>query len=223
MKHIFLFIASLFIFGSSIQAQEDTCLSYFLKGDIGTTTILNINNSSGSKIGTQTNEIIEKYVDADTTFLKIKNKTSGIGVPIIITYVVKCYDNNSYIELKDYLNVANYVDMGVTTIEPKWMIMPSVMEAGDSLVGYVMTRDYGSSKIITKMINRKVEGFETVTTPAGDFECVKFSYTIEGTTSYGVFVSNYFDWYNKDVGLVKQESHTKSGRLENSFVLQEVK
>jgi DUF3108-like len=221
MKHIIFFIASLLIFGGNIQAQEDTCLFYFIKGDIGSSTIININNSSGSKIGTQKTEIVEKSVNADTTFLKIKNVTSGIGPIVTLNYAVKCYDNNSYIELKDYLNVANYVDMGVMTIEPEWMIMPSVMEAGDSLVGYVMTRDYGSSQIITKMINRKVESFETVTTPAGDFECVKFSYTIEATTGYGVFISNYFDWYNKDVGLVKQEAYTKTGRLENSFVLQE--
>ena len=217
-KNIILIIAMLF-FEMTVNAQSNTNSVYLLQGEVGTSVTLGINNSSGSGIGKQKIEILERYSEGDTSFYKYKNTITGMGT-VKTKYTAKSYDNNSYIDLKDYLNVANFVKMGVTVIEPVWLIFPAELTVGQELVGYTMTRDYGSYKIFTKMINRKVEGFDTLSTPAGNIECVKFSYTIEATTNYGVFVSNYIDWYNKDLGIIRQESYTKTGRMENSFILE---
>ncbi|MBN2890634.1 MAG: hypothetical protein JXL97_02090 [Bacteroidales bacterium] len=217
LNTLVLIFLSTFIF-----AQNDSIyFPYLLNGEVGTKSTLNINSGSGNKVGSQITEITEKYSDGDTTFMKLCSSTTGIG-SVKLIYIVKSYNDTSFIELKTYLNVENYVKLGVLTLEPEWMIMPYEYVENQEVVGYTMTRDYGSYQIITKMKDRKVVGFETISTPAGDFECVKTSYVIEGKTNYGTFISNYVNWENKEVGLVKQEAYTESGRMETSYVLQSI-
>ncbi len=217
MNKIFSVIAVIMI-SFVITNAQDTCFNYMLKGEVGTKTVLSVYSSSGKVIGAQTIEIISKENINDTTFVKYRSTTTGMGT-IKLEYMTKCSDTVAYIELKHFLNVAQFVDSKVTTITPMWLCMPFEYKEGQELEGYVMYRSYGNSSIITKMKDRKVSGFETVTTPVGDFECVKITYTIEGTTSYGVFTSFYADWYHEDLGLIKQESYKADGSIENSFLL----
>ncbi len=69
------------------------------------------------------------------------------------------------------------------------------------------------------MINRKVEKKETITTPAGTFDC----YVIYSENqSKMMMASQNFPsrlWLAEDVGMVKQESFNKSGKLMSSTVL----
>ena len=216
-KNIIILVVS--IISMSVFAQDNIKFNYFLKGEKGSSTTLNVYSGSDKKIGSQKIEITEKFENEDTTFAKITSVISGMGT-VRTTYMTKSYNDSTFVELKDYLDVANFVKMGVTVIEPEWMFMPATVTEGQEIQGYVMTRDQGNRQLITKMIDRKVVGFETITTPVGEFECVKITYTIEASTGYGIFISNYIDWYNKDLGLIRQEAYTKEGRLENSFLLQ---
>ncbi|MGB5228456.1 MAG: hypothetical protein WBN55_09335, partial [Eudoraea sp.] len=69
------------------------------------------------------------------------------------------------------------------------------------------------------MINRKVEKQESVTTPAGTFDC----YVIYSENqSKMMMVNQNFPsrlWLAEDVGMVKQESFNKNGKLMSSTVL----
>uniref|UniRef100_UPI0026314F57 TapB family protein n=1 Tax=uncultured Eudoraea sp. TaxID=1035614 RepID=UPI0026314F57 len=69
------------------------------------------------------------------------------------------------------------------------------------------------------MVNRKVEKQESVTTPAGTFDC----YVIYSENqSKMMMVNQNFPsrlWLAKDVGMVKQESFNKNGKLMTSTVL----
>lgn len=69
------------------------------------------------------------------------------------------------------------------------------------------------------MINRKVEKQESVTTPAGTFDC----YVIYSENQSKMMMANQnFPsrlWLAEDVGMVKQESYNKSGKLMTSTVL----
>ena len=67
-------------------------------------------------------------------------------------------------------------------------------------------------KLTVRIFDRKVEGEETVTTPAGTFDCIVISQSSE--TKMGVKVSaSSREWYAPEVGLVKQESYNKKGKL----------
>lgn len=216
MKKTFLIILFFItLFGFS-KAQNNS-LNYMLKGEVGSKTVLEL--SFGNTKGKQIIKILEKEEKGDTCVVKYESVTTGLGT-VKYTYTVKSYNDTSYIELKDYLNVANFVDIGVTTINPMWLSFPAQFQATEQeLMGYYMVRDYDSYQITTDMINRKMVEHDTITTPAGVFSCVKITYTIEAKTNYGTFISNYVEWFNKDLGLIKQESYTKSGRLENSSIL----
>lgn len=220
-KNLFLLIVT-FIGFNAVQAQDANMFNYFLKGEVGTKTVLKVLTGSGAVIGTEYYEIIQKDVSCDTPFIVIKNYTTGIGNTAAIVYKVKSFDNASYSELPEILNVTRFLKAKVAELNPLWFPLPENMKVGDTLSGYYLVRHYSSYDLITKIANRIVEGQETVSCPAGDFDCMKISYTIEATTNYGVFVSYYTDWLNKDVGIVKQEARTKTGSVENLFILQEV-
>lgn len=79
----------------------------------------------------------------------------------------------------------------------------------------------GGVKIMTirqKVTNRKVEGTETITTPAGTFECIKFSQT----TEMKMLVTKKYKtvtWFAVGVGMVKSETYDKRGKLQGSTQL----
>ncbi len=67
--------------------------------------------------------------------------------------------------------------------------------------------------------NRKVEAKETITTPAGTFECYKISSEISSKVA---FVNQKFksvDWFAKGVGMVRTETYDKKGKLESYALL----
>jgi hypothetical protein len=68
--------------------------------------------------------------------------------------------------------------------------------------------------------NRKVVGIESVTVPAGTYNCYKITYDIE--TKLGIKVSSSaIQWMNKGAGSVKTETYDKKGKLLGSTVLKE--
>lgn len=70
-----------------------------------------------------------------------------------------------------------------------------------------------------EMINRRVEKKETITTPAGTFDCfVLFS---ENKTKMMVSTMSLSSrlWLAENIGMVKQESYNKNGKLTYSSVL----
>ena len=73
-------------------------------------------------------------------------------------------------------------------------------------------------KMTVRIFDRKVEGTETLTTPAGTFDCVILTQSTE--SKMGVKVSGSSrEWYAPDVGMVKQESYNKKGKKIASSVL----
>jgi hypothetical protein len=66
--------------------------------------------------------------------------------------------------------------------------------------------------------NRKVEGAETVVTPAGKFECMKVSYDLT-VNMMGTRKMKGIEYLAKGVGMVKSEMYDEKGRKENSTLL----
>lgn len=91
--------------------------------------------------------------------------------------------------------------------------IPQNLEAG-------MTLDDGSvtisgdipMKMTVVITDRKVEGKETITTPAGTFECFKITYSV-ATKMLMNINSTGVDYIAKGVGMVRNETYNKSGKL----------
>jgi hypothetical protein len=112
--------------------------------------------------------------------------------------------------------------------EGKYLETPSKLQAGQKLPDAEMTMDMIDKKtgttsftIVIEIKNRIVEGKESVTTPAGTFECYKIKYEgtfqskmVVGTTSIGMTKFNYTvtEYLSPGKGLVKSETYSKSGK-----------
>jgi hypothetical protein len=62
--------------------------------------------------------------------------------------------------------------------------------------------------------NRKVEAKESVTVPAGTFDCFKISYNSEIKIGFVKKNYRYITWYAPEVGAVKSEFYSAKGKLE---------
>jgi len=66
--------------------------------------------------------------------------------------------------------------------------------------------------------DRKIIKKETITTPAGTFECYVMTSTVE-MDMMKLMKSSSKQWFAEGVGMVKQESYNESGKLTNNTVL----
>ncbi len=71
--------------------------------------------------------------------------------------------------------------------------------------------------------NREVLAKETITTPAGTFECFKITSTTKSKVAFMNIESSSVDWIAVNVGNVRSESYNKSGKLTGYTVLSEIK
>ncbi|MCK6618072.1 MAG: DUF3108 domain-containing protein [Cyclobacteriaceae bacterium] len=104
--------------------------------------------------------------------------------------------------------------------------LPSKLSAGQALKnGSVTMTAVGSPipmKITVTITERKVEGKETITTPAGTFECWKISSKSSTQMQMGVAMNLNFssvEWFAEKAGMVKSESYDKNGNLASYTLL----
>ncbi len=108
-------------------------------------------------------------------------------------------------------------------IEGGDMAYPATMKPGDLLpdaemVARASTGGMQLMKMRYKIVNRKVEGAEKLTTKAGTFDCMKITYDLE-MNLLGKKTYHSAQWIAKNVGMVKTESYDKKGGLESSMQL----
>lgn len=104
--------------------------------------------------------------------------------------------------------------------------LPSKLSAGQTLKNGSVTMTAVGSPIPMKMTvnitDRKVEGKETITTPAGTFECWKISSKSSTQMQMGVSMNLNFstaEWFTEKAGMVKSESYDKNGNLASYTLL----
>jgi hypothetical protein len=140
----------------------------------------------------------------------------------------KCEDKIIYIDMRNFISeeqlqaFKNYE----MKVESENLELPSSLSVGQSLKdGTVNVTAVGSGIPIAlnvKISDRKVAGKETITTPAGTYECYKVTSNIATQTQMGVKMNMNFssiDWIAVKVGTVKSESYNKSGKLMGYTIL----
>lgn len=85
------------------------------------------------------------------------------------------------------------------------------MQMGDSPIPMNMEMNM-------RIFDRKVEGTESVTTPAGTFNCFKLSQSVEMKMMFSVSAKS-IEFYSKEFGMVRSESYDSKGKLTGYTVL----
>lgn len=157
----------------------------------------------------------------DTRMVDEKGKEMYTG-----NFPVKCHNGTIYMDMRSIMPAQQNASQGsgmeieVTGSE---LVFPPSMKSGQTLpdaeMGMIM-RMGGLQMMNTRYFikNRKVEGEESVTTPAGTYKCLKISYDFEyklmGTRSLHTLY-----WYAPEVGMVRSISYDKKGKEESKMEL----
>ncbi len=133
-------------------------------------------------------------------------------------YKITCVGNSISIDFKSLMNpdmFKQYKDMDVdftgTNVE-----LPNNLQLGQSLkdANMNMAINMGGMKMnmSINMVNRTVDKKESITTPAGTFDCFALSYNSEMKMGMKMKFS-IKEWIAEGVGVVRNESYNKNGKL----------
>ncbi len=139
-------------------------------------------------------------------------------------YRIDCVNNGISIDFKSLGNnniMEQYkdaeVEMTGTNIE-----LPNNLSANQTLPDANMTMKINMAPLSMTMFiditNRKVEGNETITTPAGTFECVVITHDLN--LKMGISKKSFFkQWFAEGAGMVKSEEYNKRGKVISKSVM----
>lgn len=107
------------------------------------------------------------------------------------------------------------------------MDIPSAFQVGQALkdLTYQIKMSMSGVTMMNRSFDvkdRKVEAQESVTTPAGTFDCYKVSFNTTSEGGIGSGTVKSVIWYAKDVGMVKMENYNEKGQLMSRQVLTKI-
>jgi hypothetical protein len=157
-------------------------------------------------------------------FADAKNKNQSTK-----EYAMKCENGQFYIDMQSLVDPKSMeafkgMEVGV---DSKDIIYPAGLSVGQALPDASITISASTSgvsllNLVMNITNRKVIGTESVTVPAGTFECFKISYDVETKMMFKVFAT-VTEYVNMGVGNVKTETFDKKGNLAGTTLLVELK
>jgi hypothetical protein len=233
MKSVIFFLA---LFSTVITMYAQDCKGFYYlnnsevqmtmydrKGEESgklTYTISGATSSGSSATANFTSEMVNQ---------KGKSLTKGKGK-------YKCTGGVMYIDAKVAIpqdQMTAFKDMDVKANEV-FIEYPSTMSAGQALNDAnfkmeIYSKENLFSTVTFDETNRKVEGKETVTTPAGTWECWKISYESKFKTSMaplniGITLNiQGTEWFAPGFGVVKTEAMNKNGKFMGSTQITSVK
>jgi len=186
---------------------------------------MTISNKKGEESGKMTYAVSESKKNGssitamiNSEFVDAKGKTISKA-----TNNVKCENGVMQMDMKTFIPPVQTEQMktGEAKAADVYLEYPSNMNVGDQLKDGQFNMDYEStsglkSSIEISITERKVEGKESVTTPAGTWECYRISAKnkiVSKTAGIGFPIKmDVVEWFAPGFGIVKTES--KTGKTE---------
>lgn len=165
--------------------------------------------------------VTEYKVQAEVTDSK-KNKSTH-------EYAMRCEGGKFYVDMRNFVDpksMESFKDMEIK-VDSKDMMYPADIAAGQTLPDASITISAGSGgvslmNLFVNITNRKVAGIETVTVPAGTFECFKITYDVETKLMFKINTM-VIEYLNMGAGNIKTETYDKKGKLMGTSELTELK
>jgi hypothetical protein len=224
MKNLSIAIVCFFAACTCTTGQE--CSRYYPMKE-GTSFQYTSYDKKGKEQGTINYRITEASGSGDSTSATM-NMTyiDDKGKEVISSnYTLNCSENTVHIDYEsllsnDMMQQFDDMEMEVTGTDIE---LPNDLSVGQNLadanVNVKMSMGGINMNMNVETVNRKVEKKESVTTPAGSFDCYVIS---SETKSKMVIGNNTFPnllWLAEGVGMVKQETYNKNGKLMGSMLL----
>lgn len=225
MKNKITPLVFLLLFGLIVKAQNN-CSTYYPLEEGATFEYTNYNKKN--KVEGKVNYTV---VDVNTSgsstsaIMKMKYQDEKGEELFESEYGYTCEGNVVTIDFESLISeqmLSQFKDMEMevtgTNIE-----LPNNLSVGQELpdanVSISMSMGGINMDMNVDTVNRKVEKKESITTPAGTFECV----VIYSETKTKMMLANKTFpnriWLTESIGMVKQENYNKNGKLMNSSVL----
>ncbi|MBK6729519.1 MAG: hypothetical protein IPG60_00690 [Bacteroidetes bacterium] len=226
MKRTILLFGCLVIILSSFRSDKFDCESYY-PTIVGAKLEYAYYDDKNKPTGYSKQEVkeVKELDNGIEVTMAIESTDKKNENPYISEFVFRCEDNKFYVDMSNMMppeTMEAYKDMQVE-MDADFLEFPSKPTAGQTLPDGHMTMLVKSSDITIMTMtmditNRKVDGFETITTPAGTFDCVKFSQTVN-TKSIFKMTSNSTSWYCMNVGMIRSEDYNEKGKLRSVSLL----
>ncbi len=184
-------------------------------------------DAKGRLTGTNQQTILTVEPLADGLSLKLKSEQFDGKDKSLNTMELgmRCENGVFYMDMKNFLDPNSMgsmkdMEMSVDGLDLEY---PNKMQVGEALKdGNIQIKFMSGGMPImnmsVKIYNRKVEAIESITTPAGTFECYKLSYDMEVKSIVKMTVKAT-QWIARNVGAVKTESYDKNGKLTSYSLL----
>jgi len=217
MKRILLF----FLLFSFIRSYGQTC-GYYPPTVGGVFEMQTFDDKGKLRM---TNTAVVKAIDGNKATIDSKvidDKNKNIAA---MTFDVVCKDGNLYVDGGGMVPISMFEgkkDASVSVTGDK-VVYPENLSATSALPDATIQMKMEMQGMpfpmnsTIKIQNRKVEGQEDVTVPAGTFKCWKISYDLE----YKILVNFHgkaIEWICPGKGFIKSESYNKNGKLAGSSV-----
>ncbi len=138
--------------------------------------------------------------------------------------VMKCMGDAFYMDMSNLFpkDMAE-IEGAEVLIDNNFSSFPSSPTAGQTLPDETstMTIKLNGMQLMTmtiKTTNRKIEGYESITTPAGTYNCIKYTSDSE-VKSLMTIKGKSVMYFAKNVGVVRSESYDDKGKLQGTQVL----
>ena len=220
--------AFLILLSFTVNTYSQECKAY-IPYEKGTKLEMTSYNQKDKVTGIINQEVTDVKTEDNSTIFSVHQKfedEKGKN-PMETDMTFTCTGETFLVDMNMYVNneqMEAYKDMQVEVTTDQ-LEVPFNYSPGQNLDdGTITIKLISGSPIslnfVISVINRKVEGKESITTPAGTFECLKLTQDIVTKAGFTITM-NSIEWYAEGVGVVRSESY-KKGKLEGYTELTKV-
>ncbi len=182
---------------------------------------------NGKETGKAVTTIVSVTQSGSATVLSLKSESTGSKSGTTSTeYTARCEGDNFSMSMKGLVpsELGASSGGGEVTIDATDLVFPNSIavgqKLGDGSVTMNMSMGTMNMKMIINILNRSVTGKETITTPAGTYDCYKIEYDLETTAMMNMKTKGKVkQWIAKGVGTVRSENYNEQGMLTGYSVM----
>ncbi|QNJ97966.1 TapB family protein [Constantimarinum furrinae] len=224
MKSITTILLILFI-GFTTNAQYDC--SKFYPFTEGAKSQLTLYNGKNKVQGMVEYEVLKLSTTGGSVSATMKNRLFDEKGSMLSEseYEALCSDGVVSIDFKSLMRpglMDAYGNME-TEVTGTNLDLPNDLEVGQSLpdaeINVKMSMSGMNMNMKTAIVDRKVIGRESITTPAGTFDCFVLTQTMEIKSIASNMSRTSKQWVAEGVGVVKTEDYNKKGKLDGVSLL----
>jgi hypothetical protein len=204
------------LLAASLTSFSQNCDSYYYFQK-NKTVEMTITNKKGKESGKNIYTIADVNKSGTTVSSTINSELFDSKGKSIATATnnMKCISGVIMMDMKMFIPSAQQEQMGTVVGGGEiYLEYPGNMKEGDALKDASFSMDFKSKagmngRITIEMTNRRVEGKESVTTPAGTWNCFKITY--HSKMNFKMLIgfnmnADVTEWYAPGFGVVKTES-----------------